>query len=274
MGFGNSKMLFRNKKAEITFVTVLIIAMVSFFVLGGVIKIFVAQLPKESADAICKISVAKRAQTTVSVAGGAYQKQITPLLCQTQEFTIDGRGKTKQEVLTEFMDYAARAWNVWGEGQFSGGLYDNFIMYGSDGCYRYYNIKLKNIPATVPKEDVIHFMKNNIYQKMNTTYWDYIAQSSDYSGFNIFDDLEDQHIYSIIIADIKVKTGFIGAVTEGKIIRIVHFNEMIVADINTDQIVTGVSLTPMLPILVGVPMPLVIVPEYEFCKFISGTGGE
>lgn len=267
-------MLLRNKKAEITFVTVLIIALISFFVLGGVIKIFVAQLPKESADLICQISVAKRAQTTVSLAGGAYQKQVTPLLCQTQEFTIDGKGKTKNEVLTEFMNYAARAWNVWGEGQFSGGLYDNFIMYGSDGCYRYYNIKLKNIPATISRQDVIHFMKNNIYKKKNTTYWEYIAQSSDYSGFTIFSALEDQHIYSIIIADIKVKTGFIGAVKEGKIIRIVHFNEMIVADLNMDRINTGLSLTPMLPILLGVPIPLVIVPALSECKFISGTGGD
>ncbi len=248
-------MLHNNKKGIASSLLIgIVITLVGFFVISGAIGTFMQKLPGKQADTLCRTSVAAKAKSKITscqveVFGSSSP---VPLMCKTQEFTINAKGKTTREVIRELMGYAARTWNVWGEGNYGGGLYGNsFLSIGTDNCFRYYTVKIKNLKGTIIKSEVIDFMKNEISPKSNTTYWKYIAENTAWSGFNILDDIEDQHIYSIIFADVTYKKiGF----------ELTHYNEIYIADLNREKIQTGEY---------GI-----IFDSPKYCNFIPGTGGE
>jgi hypothetical protein len=225
--------MLRNNKKGITpeFLAGIMIVLVGFFVVGGVVSVIVAKVPDKQADAVCKTSVAAKAKSKITSGTGEAllgSAAPVPLMCNPQEFTINAKGKTDKEIIKELMNHAARAWNVWGEGQYGGGLYSAGWFSAADNCNRYYNIKIKNLKGTILRVQVIDFMKNEIYSKTNTTYWKYIAENTAWSRFDILDDIEDQHIYSIIFADAALK--------REDSYELEHLNILLIADLNRERI--------------------------------------
>ena len=115
-------MLRHNKRGNaVEFLSTIIIVLIGSMVIMAVISTFVTQIPSKYADFVCQRSVSLKAQSKVRVTNPygiwslSAEASVTPLACKTQEFTINAKGKSQEQVSREILNYAARAWGVWGE---------------------------------------------------------------------------------------------------------------------------------------------------------------
>jgi len=252
-------MLHKNKKGiSVEFLAGTIIVLIGFFVIGGGIMVFKDKLPSAEADQICKTSVAAAAKSKINIPGGHIS--LSSIYCKTQEFTIDAKGKTDNQIMTEFLNYAARAWNIWGEGTYSAGIYTNFLMFGSDKCFRYYNIKIKNLDREIKYTKLERFMKDTEYKKTGKKYWEYFHQNTGTSLFVFFEEsIKNQQIYSIMFADIRMKN---------PLEKTVHYNGIFISNLNRRSLPTGTAGVPWWFFFTIVPIP----DHTTYCDILSSTG--
>lgn len=245
--------LLLNKRGAAGFLIVIIISIVGGMVALYISNYAIAKTEQSKADEICRAAVAIRAQATLRFLGT--ELHLYPLQCKANnEITIDAKGKTNAQVLSEIMNYAVRAWGIFGSGSYV--RLDNIYLgvSGGNACFRYYNIKITGLQSKISTVEINHFLNERNVSKTNQTYYNYFTGPN--TDIWVFDEVEPNNIYSIIFASTYLKDRF----TTKKD----WFNLMIIANLNRKDIATRGSS--------GLGQ-LFLWTVSESCEFVSGVEG-
>lgn len=139
-------MLHRKSLAE-NYLVLLFIAILSFLLILGVIKVFVSRAEDVTAETICRGSIAARAKFSPTPLGQPVA--VAPILCKTIAKEVPVKGDSPIDVQKDLAELTKRCW--W---QFGNGYVDNVfhVWFGSgvtSPCFVCYTVKIKNNAPTV-----------------------------------------------------------------------------------------------------------------------------
>jgi len=176
--------LFRSKKGDISFITGMILVLVSFAIVSAAVMQFSSKSSDREAEVLCKTSVDMRARTQINIDGTLVDKTIKPIptMCKTIDRKVYG---SREEILEQISYSMARCWWMFGEGRYEEilekGSSPTFNFYGDgwkNGCFNCYTIlidedEIEGGPITSEElSEYVYSHKHPDYS--NITYLDYI----------------------------------------------------------------------------------------------------
>lgn len=173
--------------------------LISFFLVAVLLAKYGAKTNDLEAELLCQTSIAQRARTALNIDWEAGEDGVTlfksqvktiPPLCRTVDKKISG---TKEQLLRQVADNAARCWWMFGEGRYEE-LLDNVdadvfpAIFGFDEvgfspspeqanqCFNCYTLLVDQNEISggaITQEELTQYLTNHTYAKVNRTYLDY-----------------------------------------------------------------------------------------------------
>ena len=159
-------MKIKKKSITSTMLTVIFLAIVSFFI----ISLFIAKAKEKSDEEagiqLCRISIATREKTGIETPVIGTEIEVAPLICSTAKAEDVGKDKTKEEVMKYIANKIVKCWYKYQEGNvkdvFKGSTFE-------DNCQICYPLNIKEWKDykegdKITSEDLVAFMYNNVYK--------------------------------------------------------------------------------------------------------------
>lgn len=170
---------------EASFLVVIIITLVAFFIISTVIYRFLAKAEEKEAEILCHDSIAMRASTALQINMGKEADdsdfdliqatlKTAPVLCKTIDKKVKG---DKQEVMKAVADKIARCWWMFGEGRYEeilqgGEFHFAPAILGMDNeenkCFNCYNLMIDEDDiegGSIAYSELVDYMWNTPYLK-------------------------------------------------------------------------------------------------------------
>ncbi|PIN73522.1 hypothetical protein COV20_04840 [Candidatus Woesearchaeota archaeon CG10_big_fil_rev_8_21_14_0_10_45_16] len=160
---------------EAGFLVSVIIVLTAFVLIAGTIFRFMSSAEDKQAETLCKDSIALRAATSLNVKETEFR--VSPVLCKTLDKKISG---SKEEVESQIAQKMARCWEIFGEGSYKTGAFDNTNLFaGGNKCFMCYTIAIdessdfKRDSQGISGQEFQQYLRETTYDKKKQTYLDY-----------------------------------------------------------------------------------------------------
>ena len=168
------------KRGQINFITMTIILLAGFMATSVVIVKLTADAKPKQLETMCYDSVLARGKLQQNYWGpGGIDPSIKPfpLICKTIDKEIKGN---KLKVMKEISDSLARCWQIFNEGKVPC-IFENAMAVDAcePKCFKCYNLLIREGLFSEGEsidisKDLLHYLANNKYKKIDTTYGKYI----------------------------------------------------------------------------------------------------
>lgn len=196
-------MSIKNKKAlAINTIITMMLLLVGFILISATYLRGCEKLEGRDQEQTCYQSIGMRAATSL---GGGSDINLVPILCRTTDQDLGG---DREEIKKQIADSMSKCWWMFHEGRYEEIVNHNVEIRELVGletgnkCFICYALLIKEedlgTPDSIPKDEMLRYLRTTEYEKVGTTYSDYIQFGGGPGALSIGSNINPDSAYAIV----------------------------------------------------------------------------